>query len=93
MNVYTIPMLKMLVIMSRSGGNELKISMFSISFTSYLTLLQNFCHKYTTPLDCPIELEFICGDDGNSYQNECHLGFEYLCALFALWITGILFFL
>uniref|UniRef100_A0A8C4TF45 Kazal-like domain-containing protein n=1 Tax=Erpetoichthys calabaricus TaxID=27687 RepID=A0A8C4TF45_ERPCA len=59
-------------------------------FTSYLTLLQNFCHKYITHLDCPIAQDFICGDDGNSYQNECHLGFEYLPVLIVSLLNKVL---
>ncbi|XP_051779484.1 probable pancreatic secretory proteinase inhibitor isoform X3 [Erpetoichthys calabaricus] len=38
----------------------------------------HFCGIYNTPADCPDEPSLVCGDDGNTYKNECQLCFEYL---------------
>uniref|UniRef100_A0A8C4RPR2 Kazal-like domain-containing protein n=1 Tax=Erpetoichthys calabaricus TaxID=27687 RepID=A0A8C4RPR2_ERPCA len=37
---------------------------------------RHFCGKYHTLTDCPEEPDLECGEDGNTYKNECQLCFE-----------------
>uniref|UniRef100_A0A8C4RQB7 Kazal-like domain-containing protein n=1 Tax=Erpetoichthys calabaricus TaxID=27687 RepID=A0A8C4RQB7_ERPCA len=38
---------------------------------------QDFCQKYKTPNDCPLNDDPVCGADGEKYKNECRFCLEY----------------